>query len=85
MDSATFQKIVDKVTPRNGNAQDGPVRFENARWVVPFKHFLYDRLEAFISDREVQSEDDIESATVELRECIETVLSNSLWSDRPQL
>jgi hypothetical protein len=57
MDSLTFQKIVDQLMPRNGIAQDGSVTLENARWIVPFKHLLYGKIQAFISDRLVQTED----------------------------
>jgi hypothetical protein len=80
MDSVTLQKIVDKIMPRNGIAQDGPITLENARWIVPFKHLLYGKLQAFISDRQVQSEDDIDSAARDLRECIRRALLNSLIS-----
>jgi hypothetical protein len=80
MDSVTLQKIVDKIMPCNGIAQDGPITLENARWIVPFKHLLYGKLQAFISDRQVQSEDDIDSAARDLRECIRRALLNSLIS-----
>jgi hypothetical protein len=82
MDSVTFQKIVDKLMPRNGNAQDGPLRLENGQWIVPFKHFLYGTLQAFISDREIQSEDDIDSATLDLPDSIGLAQLNSLCCDQ---
>lgn len=78
MDIATVEEIRARIMPGSGNLPDGSPRLEGALWIVPFRNHRWGALQAFLTNRPIQTDSDFEKAVQDLEQSVGKAILNCL-------
>jgi hypothetical protein len=78
VDITTVEKIRARIMPGSGNLPDGSPRLEGTMWIVPFRNHRGGALQAFILDRPIQADLDLEKAVQDLEQSVGLAIGNCI-------